>query len=89
MNGTFMFPAVATSRTRVTVPQSLLRAMILFGIIFAFEAGILTTVNRFQTHRNCTGAFSTGFSSGFDRYRCELTIRYVGTPLEITIPAPN
>jgi hypothetical protein len=67
----------------------LLRAMILFGIIFAFEVGILTTANRFQTHRSCTGAFSSAFSSGFDRYRCELTIRYVGTPLEITIPALN
>jgi hypothetical protein len=73
----------------VTRLYSLLLAMIWASIIFAFSVALLITANRLQSHRHCEGAFSQGFNNDFDRYRCELTIRYVGTNLEFTIPAPN
>ena len=70
------------------IARSLLCALIFFGIIYALVVAIVVTANGLETHRDCRGAFSSGFSNDFDRYRCELIIRYIGTDLEFRIPAP-
>ena len=45
------------------------RAGLPFAIIIA---GVLAVVHNFETSRECRGAFSGGFSNGFDHYRCVL-----------------
>lgn len=39
--------------------------------------------------RECSGAFSLSFSTGFDRYRCKLKISHVATNMKVTIPLPD
>ena len=65
---------------------SLLFAMIFFGLIAALALGIAQTATQFERSRDCHGAFSNGFSSGFDVYRCEMTIKHRGTGFKLTIP---
>ena len=38
--------------------------------------------------RECGGAFSPGFSAGFDRYHCEIVIRTVKDGHQIKLPLP-
>jgi hypothetical protein len=80
-----MASAIAISVRRIDL-RSLLFAMIGFGLISSFALAIVVTANQFERSRDCRGAFSKGFSSGFDTYRCDLTIKHMEIGLEISIP---
>jgi hypothetical protein len=54
------------------------------GIVLA----LALTAIQLDVSRACRGAFSRGFSSGFDVYRCELVVRKIGTNTQFRIPLP-
>jgi len=51
-------------------------------------AGVVAMLKSFETSKECQGAFSSGFSNGFDRYHCELKLRVIenGPELILTLP---
>jgi len=51
-----------------------LRVLIALGILAAATVAAMETV---RVSRNCHGGFSSGFSAGFDTYRCEIIVRSV------------
>jgi hypothetical protein len=54
----------------------LFRLMIFFGFLPALAiAAVVAAIETFEASRNCRGAFSSGFSAGFDKHRCELVVR--------------
>lgn len=55
------------------------------AVVFA----LVTATQLFDATKECRGAFSSGFSAGFDVYRCRLTIKAVGTDLKFSIPLPR
>ena len=67
-------------------PILALRRAILLGLIPALVFTLSAT--QFATSRECRGAFSRAFSNDFDRYRCAVVVRHVGTDFEIQIPMP-
>jgi hypothetical protein len=58
-------------------------------IVVALVIAAATAVNGIDIQRKCTGAFRPGFNAGFDRYRCELIIGYIGTDLKFRISFPD
>jgi hypothetical protein len=72
-----------------TRPIDGLRRLVLGGLICALiTAGVVATLSTVKASRHCHGPFNHGFSSGFDRYRCDLAIKLVegGPQIEITLP---
>jgi hypothetical protein len=67
-------------------PILILRWLVRLGLIPALAFALSSTATLFTTSRECQGAFSAGFSNGFDRYRCAVVIRHVGTNYHIRIP---
>ena len=50
--------------------------LVLVGLLLAIVvAGVIAALETFKISRECGGAFSQGFSAGFDRYHCQLVIR--------------
>ncbi len=82
---------VGWSRADILVtPASwpLLKAAVWLCMIGAFVVAAVATADQFEKKRACHGAFSAAFSAAFDRYRCELTIRRIGTDFKLTLPLP-
>ena len=70
-------------------PADFLRRLVLVGLLLAIVvAGVIAALETFKISRECGGAFSQGFSAGFDRYRCQLVIRTTKGRYQIKIPLP-
>jgi hypothetical protein len=66
-----------TTIPRFARPASL-RWLILQCLLPALVLALIVALWQFDASKECRGAFSTGFSSGFDRHRCDLIIRSKG-----------
>jgi hypothetical protein len=77
-------------RARVlAIPQTTwLWWAVLLGLLPALVLAAVLTLSRLDWSRECRGGFSSGFVGGFDRYRCELVIRIIGSDLRVRIPLP-
>jgi hypothetical protein len=73
---------VATLRPADLVLR-LVRLGILTALIVAAVAAMLETTT---VSRECTGAFSRAFSSGFDRYHCDLIFRFMRNGYRLELP---
>jgi hypothetical protein len=81
-----MSPANAIAKPSAA---SWLRLLIVLGLMSALViAATVAAMETFKASRKCHGAFSRGFSAGFDIYRCDLIIRIVPSGTQITIPLP-
>jgi hypothetical protein len=69
-------------------PAAYLRRAIRAGLLWALVLALALTVLQLDISRECRGPFSSGFSSGFDAYRCELIVRKIGTTAQFRIPLP-
>jgi hypothetical protein len=79
---------MSRSRAGALRPVDRLRRLVVSGLTTAIiAAGVVAVLHTFETSRDCQGAFSRGFSSGFDRYHCDLHVRIINGP-EIAIPSP-
>jgi hypothetical protein len=74
--------------TVTTVPRFArpadLRWLILLCLLPALVLALVVALWQFDASKKCRGAFSTGFSSGFDRHQCDLIIRSKGE--EVRLP---
>jgi hypothetical protein len=63
--------------------------LVLLGLLLGIVvAGVIAALETFEISRECGGAFSQGFSAGFDRYHCQLVIGTTKGRYQIKIPLP-
>jgi hypothetical protein len=68
-------------------PADFLRRLVLVGLLLAIVvAGVIAALETFKISRECGGAFSQGFSAGFDRSHCQLVMRASRGSHQIKIP---
>lgn len=78
--------AIPDARAR---PIRLVRWAVILGIIAALVYAIAATSFQFRIDREATpGAFSGGFSAGFDIRRCSLEIEHIPTGKKLKFPLP-
>ena len=70
-------------------PAAGLRALMRKGLLPALAFSLAADTQLFDASRECRGAFSSAFSSGFDVHRCNLTIEAVGTDFKFRVPLPG
>jgi hypothetical protein len=70
-------------------PIALVRRLVAAGLMVALVVAISADVMQFEASRECRGgAFSSGFSGGFDVRRCDVVVRRFGDDLfKIPLPA--
>ena len=73
----------AATRRPVDLVLRLVRAGILTALIVTAVAAMLETTT---ISRECGGAFSREFDSSFDRYRCDLVIRFIRSGYQLELP---
>jgi hypothetical protein len=85
------FHSVAIGAGRALYPANVwLRWAVWSALIVALVAAIAATTLQFRINRDCkSGAFSSGFSGGFDTRRCGIAVEHVPTGSKITIPLPR
>jgi hypothetical protein len=69
-------------------PADVARHLVRAGLISAFVVALASDVQQIEGSKECRGAFSTGFSNGFDLLRCDLVLRKTGNEL-IRVPLPR
>jgi hypothetical protein len=70
-------------------PADFLRRLVVVGLLLAIVvAGVVAALETFKISRDCGGAFSRGFSAGFDRYHCELVFRSIKGGYQTKVPLP-
>jgi hypothetical protein len=69
-------------------PAIRLRRLVRHGLLPALAFALAADSQLVDISKECRGAFSSGFSAGFDVHRCKMTIQGVGTNLKISIPMP-
>jgi hypothetical protein len=68
----------------------LIRRLIRDGLIPALVLALYLVQVQFEASKECRGgAFSAGFSRGFDVRRCDLVVRRIGDDVGIRIPLPQ
>jgi hypothetical protein len=77
--------ALPRPRVPITVVWWLIRLGVLAALVFALAGD----AQLFDASRECRGAFSSAFSSGFDVHRCKLTVKAVGSDFKFAIPLPQ
>lgn len=78
---------MASMRTALLRPVDLIFRLVRLGILAALVvAAIVALMETMTASRECGGAFSRAFSSGFDRYHCDLVIRSPKNGHQIKIP---
>jgi len=71
------------------LPIAWLRWAIWSALMLALVCAVAATSVQVHINRECKGgAFSSGFSSGFDIRRCGISTEHVPTGAKITIPLP-
>jgi hypothetical protein len=86
-----VFHAAAIGTGRALCPANVwLRWAVWSASIVALVAAIAASTLQLHIDRDCKGgAFSGGFSSGFDTRRCGITVEHIPTGSKITIPLPR
>ena len=70
-------------------PADLSRRMFLAGLIPAVAATLVAELPQFDAEKECKGgAFSSGFSSGFDVGHCDVVVRKTGREI-FRVPLPK
>jgi len=66
------------ARAATLRPADFLRRLVVAGLPVAIVvAGVIAALETLTISRQCGGAFSRAFNTGFDRYHCELVIRAI------------
>jgi len=68
------------------VTVGLVRHLVLAGLIPALAIALVVAASGVDVSKECRGAFSHGFSLFFDRYRCDLVVKVVGSDREFRVP---
>jgi hypothetical protein len=81
---------MASIRSEVIRPIDRLRRLIVAGVLgFSIvTTAVLAVFQTFETSRECKGSFSSGFSLGFDVYRCALRVRVLPDGPKFDVPLP-
>jgi hypothetical protein len=70
-------------------PADITRRLVLARSMSALAVAF-ADVRQFEASKECQGgAFSSGFSSGFDVRRCDLVVRKIGNNAELRIQLPQ
>ena len=78
------FALVTAARLR---PADWITRLVRAGVFFALVIAGAGVLHSFEASQECQGAFSRGFSNGFDRFGCDLSIHIVNGP-ELKLPLP-
>jgi len=73
----------------IVVPLTLVRWLVRVGMFPALVFALAQDVHQFEASKDCRGSFSRGFGNGFDRYRCDLVAKKIGSDLKVRIPLPQ
>jgi hypothetical protein len=79
----------AIALRRPIAPLTVLTWLFRLGLLPALVFALSGDVQQFEASRDCRGAFGRGFSSGFDRYHCDLVLRKIGSDVKIRVPLPR
>ena len=75
------------SRVATLRPADLVLRFVRVGILTALiVAAIAAMLQTTTISRECGGNFSREFDSGFDRYRCDLVIRFIRDGYRLELP---
>jgi hypothetical protein len=77
------------AQRRPSVSPVIARRLIRAGLVATLAVAVVGSARLFDVSRECRGAFTSGFSTGFDIHRCKLTVKAVGTDLSVAIPLPR
>jgi hypothetical protein len=55
-------------------------------VLAAMTYAVSETGQQFERSKECQGGFSAGFSTGFQRHRCDIVIRHRPTGFTARIP---
>jgi hypothetical protein len=67
-----------------------MRGLVHAGLVAALMIALAASLPAFNANRECRGgAFSSGFSAGFDIKRCDLVIRKNGGDVVLRIRLPQ
>jgi hypothetical protein len=70
-------------------PAIRLQRLVRYGLLPAVAFALAADTQLFDASKECRGgAFSSGFSRGFDLRRCNLTVKAIGADLKISVPLP-
>jgi hypothetical protein len=74
---------------RLERPVDLIRRLVRAGLTSGVVLVVYWAFAQYDVVKECRGgAFSAGFSHGFDVRRCDLVIRRFGSDLRVHIPFP-
>jgi hypothetical protein len=73
----------------IVSPAIGLQRLVRYGLLAALAFALAASAQLFDASRECRGDFSSAFRIGFDLYRCELTVKAVGSDLRFSIPLPR
>jgi hypothetical protein len=74
---------------RSLVPLTVAWWLVRLGVLAALVFALVGDAQLFDASRDCRGAFSSGFSNGFDVHRCKLTVKAVGSDFRFSVPLPQ
>jgi hypothetical protein len=74
---------------RPAIPLTIVWWLFRLGVLAALVFALSADAQQFEASKDCRGAFSAGFSSGFDTHRCDLIVRKIGSDLKVRIPLPR
>ncbi len=71
-------------------PVDLIRPLVCAGLMGGLVLALSVGLPQFEVSKECRGgAFSAGFSRGFDVRRCDLVIRRFGRDIGLRVPLPR
>jgi hypothetical protein len=75
---------------RLARPAALIRRLVGAGLMCGLVGALYLVLVQFEASKECRGgAFSAGFSRGFDVRRCDLVIRRFGQDIGVRFPLPR
>jgi hypothetical protein len=80
---------ISVALPRPLVPLTVVWSLIRLGVLAALVFALVGDAQLLDASRECWGAFSSGFSNGFDVHRCKLTVKAVGSDFMFSIPLPR
>jgi hypothetical protein len=74
------------AKAAARLPIDQIRRLVLLGVLAAMTYAVSETGQQFERSKECQGGFSAGFSTGFQRHRCDIVIRHRPTGFTARIP---
>jgi hypothetical protein len=82
--------ANALALRRPIVPLVIVLHLFRLGLLAALIFAVSADTQQFEASRDCRGSFSRDFfSKDFDRYRCDLVVKKIGSDFKIRVPLPQ